>query len=246
MPRVVVVTGAGSGLGKAIAKRFTEAGDTIYLLGRTYEKVASAAQEIGGEAIALACDVRSSDSVKAAFANIGSRHQTIDVLVNNAAAVPHGLVVEASDESIVDCFATNCIGPTFCCRSAIPMLKSGGHIINITSGAVDNNYPAMVIYAAAKAGLERFSRGLHDELQVSGIRVTALQCGQMVEDLDNWFNEPRFKAMIEQAKAAGMDPTKRPSSSFDSVSAVIKTLVDLPDDLTSDLVKLSPKIRSAI
>ena len=87
MSKTIVITGAGSGLGRAFARRFAADGDQVVLLGRTLAKVDEVAAEIGDRALALACDICSADSVRAAFTAIGERFGSIDVLINNAAYV---------------------------------------------------------------------------------------------------------------------------------------------------------------
>lgn len=242
MSKTIVITGAGSGLGKAMAQRFASDGDDIVLLGRTLDKVENVAREIGERALAIACDVCSAKSVKAAFAIIAERFGKIDVLVNNAAFVKRVMCEEASDEEIFNSFATNTIGPSYCSREAIPLLNRGGLIINISSGAVDNNYPGYALYAASKAGLERLSMGLYEELQPRDICVTYVRCGQMVEKIGAWDElDANAKKMMEEAIRMGQDPRKRPSSTFASVTGALRNLIDLPPDLRSPCIVLKPR-----
>jgi len=83
--KTVVITGAGSGLGRALARRFAADGERLLLLGRTRSKIEAVAEELGQRATAVECDVASPDSVRKAFAAIAERHPKIDVLINNAA-----------------------------------------------------------------------------------------------------------------------------------------------------------------
>ena len=87
MTKVVVITGAGKGLGRAIARHIAARGDQVVLLGRTLSNVQTVAAELGSPAFALECDVGQPESVRAAFASIAQRHSGIDVLINNAAIV---------------------------------------------------------------------------------------------------------------------------------------------------------------
>jgi meso-butanediol dehydrogenase/(S,S)-butanediol dehydrogenase/diacetyl reductase len=98
--KIIVVTGAGVGLGRALAKRFAADGDNVVLLGRTAAKVQAAAAQIGDRATAVTCDVSSPDSVRSAFARIAKRYPRIDVLINNAAVYEPFLIAEASDAQI--------------------------------------------------------------------------------------------------------------------------------------------------
>ncbi len=242
MDKVIVITGAGSGLGRSIALRLARAGNDVVLLGRTLAKLEAVAAEIGERAMVIACDVARADSVRAAFAVISARFPRIDVLINNAATFPHVLIAEASDEDIVGTIGIDLVGPILCARSAIPMLNRGGQILNVSSGAVASHFGGLTFYAAAKAGLERFSLGLLEELQPQDISVTYVRAGQMVERLDKWDNDPVLKQLADQiASHGGIDPRLRPSSTFASVAEIFQMLIDLPLDLRLPSIVLRPR-----
>ena len=232
MSKIIVITGAGMGLGRALARRFAADGHTPILLARTLAKVQEAAAELGDRAMAVACDVGSPDSVRTAFAAIAKRHPRIDVLINNAAIYEPFLIAEARDEQILNSVATNLTGPILCTRAAIPMLGRGGHIINISSESVEFLYPYLTMYQSSKAGLERFSRALYAELGPSGIKVTMVRAGQMSDPDKPFSGDPviwgRFR---DAALAAGLDLTKRPVSHINSATGIISALLDLPPDL---------------
>jgi NAD(P)-dependent dehydrogenase (short-subunit alcohol dehydrogenase family) len=239
LAKVIVITGAGAGLGRALARRFSTDGDTVVLLGRTLAKVASVAAELGDRATALACDVASPDSVRAAFAAIADRHSRIDVLINNAAVYQPYPIVEATDQQIMQSVTINFAGPIYCARAAIPLMSRGSHIINVSSESVAMNFPYLVMYQASKAGLERFSEGLYHELDKDGIRVTTVRAGQMNEADRNWDIEPAMLARFAQAAmGAGLNLMARPVSSFTSATQVFRTLIDLPADLHTAVVTL--------
>jgi meso-butanediol dehydrogenase/(S,S)-butanediol dehydrogenase/diacetyl reductase len=239
MPKVIVITGAGVGLGRALARRFAADGETVVLLGRTLAKVEAAAAEIGERAMAAACDVGSPDSVRAAFAAIATRHPRIDVLINNAALFEPFLIAEASDAQLLDIVGTNLTGPMLCARAAIPMMGRGAHIINVSSESVGMIFPHLVVYQSTKAGLERFSEGLHHELEPSGIRVTSVRAGQMFEQGKVWNIDPAAAVAFQKATAAiGLNLRERPISQFHSVTNVFRALLDLPPDITVQNVRL--------
>jgi meso-butanediol dehydrogenase/(S,S)-butanediol dehydrogenase/diacetyl reductase len=232
MSKVIVITGAGIGLGRALARRFVAEGESVVLLGRTPAKVQAVAAELGERALALGCDVGSPDSVRTAFAAIGERHPRIDVLINNAAIYEPFLLAEASDEQILGALATNLAGPMLCARSAIPMMDRGGHIINLSSESVGMRYPYLLVYQSTKAGVERFSEALHHELEPSGIRVTNVRAGQMMEEGKTWNVDPAMAMRFGQAAlAAGLNLRERPISHVNTVTTVFRTLIDLPADV---------------
>ncbi len=232
MSKVIVITGAGVGLGRALARRFASEGDSVVLLGRTLSKVEAAAAEIGAKATAIGCDVSSPDSVRAAFAQIAKKHPRIDVLINNAAVFEPFLIAEATDEQIVNTVNTNLTGAMLCVRSAIPLMQAGGHIINVSSESVGMRFPHLVAYQTSKAGLERFSEGLHHELEPNGIRVTSVRAGQMFEEGKTW--DVPAEARMRFGKAAmeaGVNLRERPISQFASVTNAFRALIDMPPDL---------------
>ncbi len=229
MSKVIVITGAGVGLGRALARRFIADGDQVVVLGRTASKVEAVAAELGRRAMAIGCDVASPVSVKAAFAAIATRHPRIDVLINNAAVYEPFLIAEASDEQILGAVTTNLAGPMFCARAAIPLMDTGSHIINISSESVGMTFPYLVAYQSSKAGLERFSEGLYHELEPSGIRVTNVRAGQMMEEGKTWDVPPDVRMrFVQAAMAAGVNLRERPLSQFTTVTDVFRSLIDLP------------------
>ncbi len=233
MGKTIVITGAGLGLGRALARRFANDGDTVVLLGRTLSKVQALADELGDPHFAVECDVASADSVRAAFAAIAERHPKIDVLINNAAVYEPFTVAEATDEQITSIITTNLAGPVFCCRSAIPMMEKGAHIINVGSESVAVPFAMLSLYQSSKAGLERFTEALVDELDPQGIRVSSVRAGQMMEEgkgPPNW-NPDAAMRFYQDSKENGVDMMKRPISNVTSVTDVFRSIIDLPPDV---------------
>ena len=232
MGKTIVITGAGIGLGRAMARRFAKEGETVILLGRTYSKVKELADELGAPAMAVECDVGSADSVRKAFAEISAVHPKIDVLINNAAVYEPFLVANASDEQILTPVLTNFAGPIFTARAAIPMMEKGAYIMNVTSESVALEVPMLSLYQSSKAGMERFTKSLKRELEPEGIRVTTARCGPMYEEGkgSSWDREIAMQFHMA-CVAVGIDMTKRPISHVNSVTDVFRSLVDLPADV---------------
>lgn len=232
MARIIVITGAGVGLGRALARRFASEGERVVLLGRTEAKLQALAQELGEPALALACDVGNPDSVRAAFAQIAQRCGRIEVLINNAAVYEPFLVAEATDAQILSALHTNLAGAIFCARAAIPLMQRGAHIINVSSESVGMRFPYLAIYQSSKAGLEKFSEALYHELDASSIRVSTVRAGQMMEEGKSWDVDPQLAMRFAQATAAaGLNLRERPISHVNSVTQVFRSLIDLPADV---------------
>lgn len=239
MSKVIVITGAGVGLGRALARRFVADGERVALLGRTAAKVEAVAEELGDAAIAVGCDVASPESVTAAFRTIAQHYSRVDVLVNNAAIFEPFKLADATDAQILNTVTTNLAGPMLCARAVIPLMERGSHIINVTSESVDIHFPHLSVYQSSKAGLERLSHFLSQELEPDGIRVTNVRAGQMFEEGKSWDVDPQAAMAFHQAAtAAGLHLTERPISQFDSVTGIFRTLIDLPDDLHAAHISL--------
>lgn len=232
MGKTIVITGAAVGLGRALARRFAADGETLILLGRTFSKVQALADELGAPHFAVECDVQSPDSVRAAFAEIAKRHATIDVLINNAAIYEPFRVADATDDQILQPILTNFAGPVFTSRAAIPVMEKGGYIINVTSESVALEFPLLSLYQSSKAGLERFTSSLSQELEPAGIRASVVRCGPMMEEGkgSNWAPEVTMQ-FYQLCVAAGIDMAKRPISHVNSVTDVFRALLDLPPDV---------------
>jgi len=237
--KVIVITGAGVGLGRALARRFVADGERVVLLGRTPAKIQAVATQLGEKALAIECDVASPESVKSAFAQIKTAHPRIDVLINNAAVYQPFLVEEATDDQIVKTIATNLTGAILCVRAALPLMGKGGHIINVSSESVGMYFPHLVLYQSSKAGLERFSQGLHHELDPKGIRVTTVRAGQMMDADKTWEVEPAAAMRFAQAAmAAGLNLRERPITHYTSVTNLFRAVIDMPADLHAQTVYL--------
>jgi meso-butanediol dehydrogenase / (S,S)-butanediol dehydrogenase / diacetyl reductase len=237
--KTIVITGAGIGLGRALARRFAGEGHQVVLLGRTVAKVEAAAAEIGANALAIECDVSQPDSVRAAFAVIAERHPKIDVLINNAAVYEPSLVRNSTDEQILGPILTNLAGGIYTCRSAIPMMERGGLIINISSESVGLPFAMMSLYQASKAGLERFTESLRKELEPDGIRVTLVRAGSMFEEGKTFNLDPDIAMQFAMGCAKnGLNLRERPIAHFTSVTNVFGALIALPADVQMTTILL--------
>ncbi len=183
--RVVVVTGAGGGIGRAIAQRFGEAGSSVVVNDIDAEKAELVAGEIGdagGTAIAAAADVSDSSQVETMFDRALEEYETVDVLVNNAGLVSPMLHFFDADEAwwrrIID---VNLTGHFLCCHRAAKIMasKGGGSIINMSSGGATRAHRSFTAYDASKGGIEALTRAMALDLGPYNIRVNALMPGSI-------------------------------------------------------------------
>lgn len=239
MSKTIVVTGAGAGLGRALARAFAADGHNVVLLGRTLAKVETVAAEIGEGALAVGCDVASPDSVRAAFEKIAARHPAIDALINNAAVYAPFTIASATDDQIFGGITTNLIGPMLCSRSAIPMMGNGGHIINVSSESVELPFPHLSVYRAGKAGLEVFSDALQLEVEGAGINVTCVRAGSMHEEGKQWDIDPAAAMAFHTAAIeAGLNLRNRPMTHTQSPVDIFRAIIGLPADLRVGTITL--------
>jgi meso-butanediol dehydrogenase/(S,S)-butanediol dehydrogenase/diacetyl reductase len=232
MAKTVVITGAGSGLGRAVARRLASDGHTLFLLGRTQAKIAAVAQELGEKARAIACDMADPASVEGAFVEIARSAPKIDVLINNAGIFEPFFIKDATDRQIRAALDTNLAGPIYCCRAAIPLLGRGSHIISVGSETVVVPIAMHALYQTSKAGLERFSKTLGQELAPQGVRVTLIRAGAMMDEHTAWHIDPDIaRRFAEENLKLGVDNRKKPISHYNSVAELIPHLLALPDDI---------------
>ncbi len=181
--RVALVTGAGRGLGRAIAFEFAARGLSVAVNGspRSPGEVEATAEEIrkqDGAALGLVTDIRDSDAVRLMFDQVGATFGRLDVLVNNAGVNRDADFREMTDEQWERVLATNLTGPFLCCRAAVPLMDraGGGSIVNITARTAYRPRKRGANYCAAKAGLSMLSKCLALELAPS-IRVNCVAPG---------------------------------------------------------------------
>jgi meso-butanediol dehydrogenase/(S,S)-butanediol dehydrogenase/diacetyl reductase len=246
MGKVIVITGANGGLGRALARRFAREGEQVVLLGRSLAKVQAIADEIGSAAFPVACDVSSPASVREAFAAVGARHGRIDVLINNAALFEPIPIEEATDEHILNGVLANLAGPILCARSAIPLLEPGGVIISVSSELVDLPFPHLLVYQSTKAGLEKFTLGLHDELAERGIRACVIRAGQMYGEGMSAEMDPEAGArFFEAAAKRGLNLVERGFTTYESATQAFRNVIDLPADMHADLISFHARPAAA-
>jgi 3-oxoacyl-[acyl-carrier protein] reductase len=207
--RRAVVTGAGRGIGRAIAEALAAAGAEVCV---HYNKSEAAAHEVveaitraGGRAWCAGADLRKSDQVHALFEKVSQRWGgSLDILVHNAGdLVKRSKIAEISDELLEDVMRLNYYSTVFAARSAIPLLKRGTSPIIITLSSIaahSGGGNGATVYAAAKAAVHTFTRGLARELGPE-IRVCGIAPGTALTDFHRTHSTPQ---MLEAASNSAM------------------------------------------
>nr|WP_314571098.1 SDR family oxidoreductase [uncultured Pseudomonas sp.] len=174
--KVVIVTGAGSGIGAATALRFAKEGARVVLVGRNAEKLETVAKGIGpGQSLVVSADVSKWEDVQQLVKRAVEHFGQLDVLVNNAGVAPSGALTEAPLDDWRSVMSIDVDGVFYGCRAAMPhLLKSGGSIINVSSVSGLGGDWGMSFYNAAKGAVTNFTRALALEYGGQGVRVNAV------------------------------------------------------------------------
>jgi hypothetical protein len=179
----VLVTGAGRGIGRAVALALAHERARLTVVSRTAAELDSLVGEIearGGHGIAFAGDLRSGSSCDAAIAAAIATFGGLQVLVNNAGVGAHANVQDTSDESWDEVIGTNLTAVFRLTRAALPHLaQRGGHVIMVSSLAGQNPIAGMAAYCASKAALDHFAACLMLEVRQRGIKVTTIAPGSV-------------------------------------------------------------------
>ena len=177
--KVTIVTGAGSGIGRATAIRFAEEGARVTCVDIDAETVAATAAAIGETAVAVAADIADPEQVRAYTDDTVARWGGLHVVFNNAGVNLPGVFHEVSDEVIDRTLAVNVKGTMYGCRAAIPHLLrgGGGSIINTSSVNGIVAEPFLAVYAASKGAIVMLSKGIALDYAKRGIRCNAIAPG---------------------------------------------------------------------
>jgi len=235
--KVVVVTGASKGLGRAMALGFAAAGGHVVVSSRRLEACEIVADEIrasGRRALAVRCHVGDWDECRALIDATAAEFGRIDVLVNNAgiAPVPPSLR-QVTPELFDKTIAVNLKGPLRLTALAAEHMTEGGTVINISSKAALHALPYTVVYSAAKAGLNALTQAAAAEFGPRGIRVNAIVCGTFDTDSFDAGMTPEMKEQM----AAGVS-LRRIASADEIVGTALFLASDASSYLSGELLVL--------
>ncbi|MBI4178896.1 3-oxoacyl-[acyl-carrier-protein] reductase [bacterium] len=188
MSKIAVVTGAGSGIGAAAARRLAADGCRVALLGRRLEKIEAVAGDIsaaGGAAIAVGCDVGREEEVQAAQKKITEAFGPAEILVNNAGVTRDGLIIRMKTEDFESVLRTNLVGAFLTTKAFAPaMLKARwGRIVNVGSVVGLTGNAGQANYAASKAGLFGFTKSCAQEFARRSVTVNGVAPGFIETDM---------------------------------------------------------------
>jgi short-subunit dehydrogenase len=223
-PRLVWITGAGSGIGRALGQEFASRGDRVILSGRTeshLRSLQSTIREKHGKADIVLCDVRQKAAVEKAGHLIIESAGVPDILVNNAGTTVFKKFLDTTVEEFDDILQTNLRGPFLATRAVLPPMiaRATGLIMNIVSFAAKTTYTESSVYAASKAGVAALMEGLRAEVRGTGIKIVNVFPGAVLTPI--W--HPKVQA--------------KHGSKMMTAADVAKTIVDLSCQPASIMVE---------
>jgi NADP-dependent 3-hydroxy acid dehydrogenase YdfG len=225
--KTALITGAGRGIGRAIAKAFAAEGAAVALVARSRADLASVAAEVreaGGRALAVPTDVTQDAAVEALVEDVTGELGRLDILVTSAGAAAFGPVSGSKPADWDTMLSLNLRAVMLCCHAVLPVMmrQRSGLILNLSSIASKRALPGSAVYTATKAGLEAFSRVLAEEMRPHGVRVGVLIPGAV--DTPIWdamgAAPPREKMLRAEdvARAAVLMATLPPNASLEELT----------------------------
>jgi NADP-dependent 3-hydroxy acid dehydrogenase YdfG len=235
--KVVVITGASSGLGEATAKALSAQGASVVLGARRQDRIQALARELtsrGGKAIAVPTDVAHREQVKNLVDAAVQAYARIDVMINNAGLMPQAplerLKIDEWDRTI----DVNIKGVLYGIAAALPYMKQqkAGHFINVSSVAGHKVGPGFAVYAATKTAVRVISEGLRQEVKPYNIRTTVISPGMVATELPDSIAEPDIKEAVRKRYEMAI-----PADSF---ANMVVFAMSQPDDVDVNEILFRP------
>lgn len=195
--KIVVITGASSGIGKAAAIEFAKRGAKLAIISRRKEKLEElqkSLEQFSTQVLVCPCDVSDKESVKKMSDAVLEKFGKIDILVNNAGFAIYDTIANLTIEQIESQMQTNYFGMIYCTKNFLPILQkqNSGHIVNVASVAASFGLPGIAPYCASKFAMLGFSEGLKHELRGTNIGVTVVS---PIMVRTNFFDHESFAKM---------------------------------------------------
>jgi NADP-dependent 3-hydroxy acid dehydrogenase YdfG len=236
--KVVVITGASSGLGEASARHLSALGATVALGARRSDRINTLASDLkknGKKALAITTDVTRVDQVKRLVDEAVKAFGRIDVILNNAGLMPQSrlelLKIDEWDQMI----DVNIKGVLYGIAAALPYMQQqkSGHIINVSSVAGHKVRPGGVVYSATKTAVRVLSEGLRQEVKPYNIRTTVISPGAVDTELPNTISDPALAKSIGEFYASTAIPP-------DSFARAVEFAMSQPDDVDINEILYRP------
>ncbi len=193
--KVVLITGASSGIGKQTAIEFAKLGSNIILVARTknkLEQVENQLKQFNVTTLVCPCDVSKKEQVENMSKIVLKKFNSVDILINNAGFAIYGSVFDLSIDEIESQMETNYFGMIYCTKLFLPLMikQKSGHIVNVASVAASFGLPGIASYCASKFAMLGFSEGLKHELSGTGVGITVVSPIMVKTE---FFDHPSFE-----------------------------------------------------
>ena len=235
--KVIVITGASSGLGEATARHLAAKGAKVVLGARRADRIEALAQELGGEgkALAVATDVTDREQVKRLVDAAVEKFGRIDVMINNAGLMQQSLLERLKVDEWDNMIDINIKGVLYGIAAALPHMKDrkSGHIINVSSVAGHKVTPAGTVYCATKHAVRAISEGLRTEVTPYGLRTTIISPGAVATELPSHITDEDAAGAIQGYYEAVAIPA-------DSFARAVAFAIEQPDDVDINEVLFRP------
>ena len=205
--KVCIVTGGGSGIGRAACERFAREGGSVAVVDLNEQHGRETVQHItanGGEALFAKADVSNTAEVRASIAAAVAKWHHIDVMVNDAAMMTFTPIVDLPDDQWDKVLSVNLRSLFLFCKYGVPHMRQGGAIVNISSVHAHETTKNVVPYATSKGGIEAFTRGFSEELADLKIRINCVAPGAVNTPM--LWNNPNIKSGAEKVSGAIGEP----------------------------------------
>jgi NADP-dependent 3-hydroxy acid dehydrogenase YdfG len=236
--KVVVITGASSGLGEASARLLSAEGATVVLGARRADRLQSLAKELtarGGKALALETDVTDRNQVKRLVDTAVKSYGRIDVIINNAGLMPQSLLASLKVDEWDRMIDVNIKGVLYGIAAVLPHMQrqKAGHIINVSSVAGHKVGPGGAVYSATKHAVRALSEGLRQEVKPYNIRTTVISPGAVATELPNTVTDPAVAGRIQKLYEEVAIPA-------DSFARAVIFAMSQPDDVDINEILFRP------
>lgn len=236
--KVVVITGASSGLGEAAARLLSGEGATVVLGARRADRLAALAKELaakGGKALAVTTDVVRRDEVEKLVDAAVKSFGRVDVMINNAGLMPQSLLEHLKIDEWDRMIDVNIKGVLYGIAAALPFMKAqkSGHFINVSSVAGHRVGPGTAVYAATKHAVLALSEGLRQEVKPYNIRTTVISPGAVATELPDSVSDPSVAERVKKFYADFAIPA-------DAFARAVAYAMSQPDDVDINEILFRP------
>ncbi len=235
--KVVIITGASSGIGEAVAKHLVAAGALVSLAARRKDKLESLVQEIkssGGQAISFVTDVTKREQVEALVQGTVEAFGKLDVMFNNAGLMPLSRLENLHFDEWEKMIDTNIKGVLYGIGAALPIFKKqkSGHFINVSSVAGHRVGPGSAVYAGTKFAVRAISEGLRQEVKPYNIRTSIISPGAIKTELPDTITDDKIRETMQPVLDMAISP--------ESIARAVAYVIEQPEEFDVNEIILRP------